>query len=246
MSKYDVARWDELDGVVKKVRRALGVTAFGVNYFDLPPGAEGLEHNETQTNQEEVYVYVRGSGLLRIDGAGDRGRRGHGRAGRPRGDAPAGRRRRGTAVGGDRRAARRQVRTALVGLGSRHAHDRTDRRGAADPPCRHCARTWTTSGTTRPTSCARSRRCSRSCPRPRHRRVLAPPRPLEPRRLEDDDRGAAALPARRVGRRLRGCAGPALQGVDLGRGRRERWGAVYLWESREDAPSRSCRAGRAS
>ena len=68
MAKYDVARWDELDGVVKKVRRALGVTAFGVNYFDLPPGAEGLEHNETQTNQEEVYVYVRGSGLLRLDG----------------------------------------------------------------------------------------------------------------------------------------------------------------------------------
>jgi uncharacterized cupin superfamily protein len=68
MAKYDVARWDELDGVVKKVRRALGVTAFGVNYFDLPPGAAGLEHNETQTNQEEVYVYVRGSGRLRIDG----------------------------------------------------------------------------------------------------------------------------------------------------------------------------------
>ena len=68
MSKYDVARWDELDGVVKKVRRALGVTAFGVNYFDLPPGGVGLEHNETQTNQEEVYVYVRGSGQLRIDG----------------------------------------------------------------------------------------------------------------------------------------------------------------------------------
>ena len=68
MAKYDVARWDELDGVVKKVRRALGVTAFGVNYFDLPPGAEGLEHNERSTNQEEVYVYVRGSGVLRIDG----------------------------------------------------------------------------------------------------------------------------------------------------------------------------------
>jgi uncharacterized cupin superfamily protein len=67
MSKYDVARWDELDGVVKKVRRALGVTAFGVNYFDPPPGAEGLEHNETQTNQEEVYVYVRGFGRLRLD-----------------------------------------------------------------------------------------------------------------------------------------------------------------------------------
>src|SRR4026208_1599512 len=68
MSKYDVARWDELDGVVKKVRRALGVTAFGVNYFDLPPGAEGLEHNETRSNQEEVYVYVKGSGVLRLGG----------------------------------------------------------------------------------------------------------------------------------------------------------------------------------
>ena len=68
MARYDVARLDEFDGVVKKLRRALGVTAFGVNYFDLPPGTEGLEHNETQTNQEEVYVYVRGSGLLRLGG----------------------------------------------------------------------------------------------------------------------------------------------------------------------------------
>src|SRR4029450_4215169 len=68
MAKYDVARWDELDGVVKKVRRALGVTGLGGDCFALPPGAEGLEHNETQTNQEEVYVYVRGSGRLRIDG----------------------------------------------------------------------------------------------------------------------------------------------------------------------------------
>ena len=69
MARYDVVHFSELDGVVKKVRKALGVTAFGVNYFDLPPGAEGLEHNETQTNQEEVYVYVKGSGRLRVGGA---------------------------------------------------------------------------------------------------------------------------------------------------------------------------------
>jgi len=68
MARYDVANFSELDGVVKKVRKALGVTAFGVNYFDLPPGAEGLEHNETRSTQEEVYVYVKGSGLLRIGG----------------------------------------------------------------------------------------------------------------------------------------------------------------------------------
>ena len=68
MARYDVANFSELDGVVKKVRKALGVTAFGVNYFDLPPGAEGLEHNETRSNQEEVYVYVKGSGVLRLGG----------------------------------------------------------------------------------------------------------------------------------------------------------------------------------
>ena len=55
------------------MRKALGVTAFGVNYFDLPPGAEGLEHNETQTNQEEVYVYVKGSGSAASRRRRDRG-----------------------------------------------------------------------------------------------------------------------------------------------------------------------------
>ena len=68
MARYDVVNFDELDGTVKKVRQALGVMAFGVNYFDLPAGSEGLEHNETQTNQEEVYVYVKGSGSLRLGG----------------------------------------------------------------------------------------------------------------------------------------------------------------------------------
>jgi quercetin dioxygenase-like cupin family protein len=68
MARYDVIHVDELEGVVKKVRKALNVTAFGVNYFELPASAEGLEHNETQTNQEEVYVYVKGSGRLRIGG----------------------------------------------------------------------------------------------------------------------------------------------------------------------------------
>jgi mannose-6-phosphate isomerase-like protein (cupin superfamily) len=69
MPEYDVANFSELDGVVKKVRKALGVTAFGVNYFDLPALAEGLEHNETRSNQEEVYVYVKGSGRLRVGDA---------------------------------------------------------------------------------------------------------------------------------------------------------------------------------
>ena len=59
---------DELDGPMKKVRKALGVTAFGVNYGDLAPGQEGFEHDETRSGHEEVYVYVKGSGRLRVDG----------------------------------------------------------------------------------------------------------------------------------------------------------------------------------
>jgi uncharacterized cupin superfamily protein len=50
------------------VRRELGVAAFGVNWFSLPPGAEGFEHDESETGQEEVSVVVAGSGHWRVDG----------------------------------------------------------------------------------------------------------------------------------------------------------------------------------
>lgn len=55
-------------GAVRFVRRELGVEAFGINWFEIPPGAEGLEHDEQETQQEEVNVVVRGSGVYRIDG----------------------------------------------------------------------------------------------------------------------------------------------------------------------------------
>ena len=35
--------------------------AFGINWFALPPGAEGKEHDEKASGQEEVYVVVAGS-----------------------------------------------------------------------------------------------------------------------------------------------------------------------------------------
>ena len=45
---------DELgEGVFRKVRRALGVTAFGVNGIVLPPGAEWFNHFHEQ--QDELY-----------------------------------------------------------------------------------------------------------------------------------------------------------------------------------------------
>ena len=55
-------------GMVRKTRRATGTRAFGFNYFAIPPGVEGREHNHSDSNQEEVYFVVKGSGAMRIDG----------------------------------------------------------------------------------------------------------------------------------------------------------------------------------
>ncbi len=70
---YSVVSVHDLDGAgpggaVRFVRRALGVEAFGINWFELAPGVEGREHDETATGQEEVSVVVRGSGIFRVDG----------------------------------------------------------------------------------------------------------------------------------------------------------------------------------
>jgi quercetin dioxygenase-like cupin family protein len=55
-------------GAVKKLRRALGARAFGFNYFTLPAGITGREHDHAEQGQEEVYFVVRGSGTMRVDG----------------------------------------------------------------------------------------------------------------------------------------------------------------------------------
>jgi mannose-6-phosphate isomerase-like protein (cupin superfamily) len=55
-------------GMVRKVRRALDAKAFGFNYFIFPPNQEGREHEHGDSNMEEVYFVVKGSGTMRIDG----------------------------------------------------------------------------------------------------------------------------------------------------------------------------------
>lgn len=55
-------------GAVRFVRRHLGVGAFGINWFEIPPNAEGREHDELETQQEEVNVIIAGSGVYRVDG----------------------------------------------------------------------------------------------------------------------------------------------------------------------------------
>ncbi|MDX6647510.1 MAG: hypothetical protein QOK40_3237 [Miltoncostaeaceae bacterium] len=56
------------NGAVKLLRRDLGITAFGIQVFDFPPGARGIEHDESSTGQEEVYVGLAGSGWIEVDG----------------------------------------------------------------------------------------------------------------------------------------------------------------------------------
>lgn len=55
-------------GMVKFVRRELGLEAFGLNSFELPPNAVGHEHDETESGQEEVNVVLRGGGTWRVAG----------------------------------------------------------------------------------------------------------------------------------------------------------------------------------
>ena len=59
---------DELgDGYgFRKIRRPLGVTAFGVNAIVYPPGGEGLLHYHD--TQDELYFVHRGRARFEVDG----------------------------------------------------------------------------------------------------------------------------------------------------------------------------------
>lgn len=65
---YTVGSLDELgDGYgFRKVRQALGVTAFGVNAIVMPPGFEGFLHFHEQ--QDELYFVHRGTARVDVDG----------------------------------------------------------------------------------------------------------------------------------------------------------------------------------
>jgi mannose-6-phosphate isomerase-like protein (cupin superfamily) len=70
---YSVINVDEIEragpgGAVRFVRRKLGVAAFGINWYEIPPNSEGHEHDERESGQEEVNVIIRGSGVYRVDG----------------------------------------------------------------------------------------------------------------------------------------------------------------------------------
>jgi mannose-6-phosphate isomerase-like protein (cupin superfamily) len=65
---YGFSSLDELgDGYgFRKVRQALGVTAFGVNGIVFPPGYEGFLHFHDR--QDELYFVHRGLALVEVGG----------------------------------------------------------------------------------------------------------------------------------------------------------------------------------
>jgi hypothetical protein len=75
---YSKINLDEIEptgpgGMVRFVRRELDLQAFGINWFDLPPNAVGVHHDERESGQEEIDMIIRGSGTYVIDGDTERG-----------------------------------------------------------------------------------------------------------------------------------------------------------------------------
>jgi uncharacterized cupin superfamily protein len=58
----------ERDGNWLLVRRSLGVDSFGMNLVDIPPGERIPEHDESDRDQEEVFIVLEGNPSLVVDG----------------------------------------------------------------------------------------------------------------------------------------------------------------------------------
>lgn len=73
MAGHAVKRIDEMEaayrGGFKRARAELGVESFGLQVIDMPPNFEHYpEHDHAGDGQEEVYVALRGSAEIEIDG----------------------------------------------------------------------------------------------------------------------------------------------------------------------------------
>jgi uncharacterized cupin superfamily protein len=55
-----------IDGRRKPIARELGAQAIRLNRFDSPPGHAGFAHDERESGQEEIYLPLAGTGVLRI------------------------------------------------------------------------------------------------------------------------------------------------------------------------------------
>lgn len=73
MADYVAKRIEDMEaafgGGFVKARAELGVTSFGIQVIELPPGSTDYpEHDHLADGQEEVFLALRGSGSIEIDG----------------------------------------------------------------------------------------------------------------------------------------------------------------------------------
>ena len=73
MGEFTVKRIGEMEaafgGSFKRARAELGASAFGLQVVDIPPNNDLYpEHTHADDGQEEVYMVMRGSGEIEIDG----------------------------------------------------------------------------------------------------------------------------------------------------------------------------------
>jgi uncharacterized cupin superfamily protein len=73
MSDVSAKRYSEMEGAfgggMRKVRAELGLSAFGVQTIQMPPGYDSYPtHDHASSGQEELYVTLSGSGTLEIEG----------------------------------------------------------------------------------------------------------------------------------------------------------------------------------
>jgi hypothetical protein len=73
MDSHCVKKIDEMEGLygggMRRARAALGVASFGMQIEEFPPNFDQYpEHSHSEDGQEEVYVVLRGSAEIDIEG----------------------------------------------------------------------------------------------------------------------------------------------------------------------------------
>jgi mannose-6-phosphate isomerase-like protein (cupin superfamily) len=73
MADYTVKRFDEMEaifgGFFLRTRASLGVTSFGIQVLNFPPGSDVYPtHDHAESGQEEVYLVLDGAADFDIEG----------------------------------------------------------------------------------------------------------------------------------------------------------------------------------
>ncbi len=73
MADYTAKKIGDMDtfykGLLRRGRAELGVQSFGLAFIELEPNADNHpDHDHASAGQEEVFVVLRGSGEMEVDG----------------------------------------------------------------------------------------------------------------------------------------------------------------------------------